>query len=224
MGVIDTIRERHSVREYDGRAPEGQELALLEQAVEECMRQSGLNIQLVMNNPETFQVVARFGLIHGAVAHIAFVTKGEGDDERIGYWGQRIVLSAQEAGLNTCWVAMCSKRKNKAVCTPGEKVRLVIAVGYGINQGVPRKTKSIDELSTVECTDVPAWFEAAMEAAQLAPTAMNNQHFQVHLREDARTVSIEAPKGGWNTIDLGIVKRNFEEAANELGADWRWEQ
>ena len=224
MTIMDIIRARHSVREYDGRAPEGEALVALQRAVDECARESGLDIQLVMNNPEAFQVVARFGLVHGAIANIAFVTKDDSHDEQIGYWGQRIVLTAQEAGLNTCWVALCSRRKNKAVRTQGEKVRLVIAVGYGKDQGSPRKTKSAAELSTVECASAPAWFETALEAAQLAPTAMNNQNFHITLREDARTVLAEAPKGGWNTVDLGIVKRNFEEAANEQTTDWHWER
>lgn len=224
MSIMDTIRARHSVREYDGRTPEGEALVALQHVIRECAQQSGLNIQLVMNNPETFQIVARFGLVHGAMTNVAFVTRGDESDEAIGYWGQRIVLSAQEAGLNTCWVAMCSRRKNKAVCASGEKVRLVIAVGYGKTQGAQRKTKGADELSTIECANAPAWFATALEAAQLAPTAMNNQNFHVTLREDGKTVLITAPKGGWNTLDLGIVKRNFEEAANEFGADWRWER
>lgn len=223
MSVMDTIRARHSVREYDGRAPEGEALEALRASVEACATESGLNIQLLLDNPETFQVVAKFGLIHGAIANIAFVAHGHDEDEHIGYWGQKIVLAAQDAGLNTCWVGMCSKRKNKAVCAQGEKVRLVIAVGYGKTQGVERTTKTVAQLATVECAEEPVWFATAMEAAQLAPTAINNQNFRVTLREDGKTVLIEAPKGGWNIIDLGIVKRNFEEAANELGADWQWE-
>lgn len=223
MSKMETIRARHSVREYDGRAPEGEALAALEAAIGECARESGLNIQLVTGNPEAFQVLARFGLVHGADANIAFVTdKGGADDEAIGFWGQKIVLAAQEAGLNTCWVAISSRRKNKAVRREGEKVRIVIAVGYGLKQGVSRKTKSVDELAAIECAEAPDWFAVAMEAAQLAPTAMNNQNFHVTLKADGETVSIEAPEGGWNAVDLGIVKRNFQEAADELGADWRW--
>lgn len=224
MVGMETIRARHSVREYDGREPEGAALEALRGAIDACVRESGLNIQLVMNNPEAFRVVARFGLVHGAMANIAFVTKeGVDVDEAIGYWGQRIVLEAQDAGLNTCWVALSSRRKNKAIRSDDEKVRLVIAVGYGKTQGRPRKTKSIEQLATIECPEAPLWFRTAMEAAQLAPTAMNNQNFHVTLRPDGKTVAIEAPKGVWNTLDMGIVKRNFEIAANELGADWQWE-
>ena len=63
-----------------------------------------------------------------------------------------------------------------------------------------------------------------MEAAQLAPTAMNNQNFKITLLSDGKTVCIDAPQSGLNVIDEGIVRCNFEIAANEAGADWRWER
>lgn len=232
MITVETIRERHSVREYDGKPLAQAEFDALGAVVEECARESGLDIQLVGDNPEVFNVIARFGLIRGCRTHVAFVvddakagdvTRAAGD-EVIGYWGQKIVLAAQDMGLNTCWCALCSRKKSRAVVALGKKVRLVIAVGHGKTQGFPRKTKSVGALSSVECAYVPAWFAAAMEAAQLAPTAMNNQNFKITLLSDGKTVRIEAPQSGLNVIDEGIVRRNFEIAANEIGADWRWER
>lgn len=292
MITVETIRERHSVREYDGKPLAQAEFDALGAVVEECARESGLDIQLVGDNPEVFNVIARFGLIRGCRTHVAFVVDDvkaggmtraantaaeaaeaaaagaatgamandasadgasaagancvEADasvdgaagagcakldgatkaavDEVIGYWGQKIVLAAQDMGLNTCWCALCSRKKSRAVVAPGKKVRLVIAVGHGKTQGFPRKTKSMGALSSVECAKAPAWFAAAMEAAQLAPTAMNNQNFKITLLSDGKTVRIEAPQSGLNVIDEGIVRRNFEIAANEAGVDWRWER
>ena len=232
MITVETIRERHSVREYDGKPLAQAEFDALGAVVEECAHESGLDIQLVGDNPEVFNVIVRFGLIHGCRTHVAFVVDDAkaGDvtraavDEVIGYWGQKIVLAAQDMGLNTCWCALCSRKKSRAVVAPGKRVRLVIAVGHGKTQGFPRKTKSIGALSSVECAKAPAWFAAAMEAAQLAPTAMNNQNFKITLLSDGKTVRIEAPQSGLNVIDEGIVRRNFEIAANEAGADWRWER
>ncbi len=243
MSAIDTIRARHSVREYLDKPLAGVQLAGLRRAVLEAEQKSGLDIQLVTDNPEVFQVVARFGLVRGATASIVFCAEGKDTDEAIGYWGQRIVLTAQELGLNTCWCALCSRKKSKAVLRGDKKVRIVIAVGLGKTQGHDRKTKPLSELCTVEGGSVvsgagagagadgsasegglPTWFATAMEAAQLAPTAMNAQNFHVTLRADGKTVSARATKeGAWNAIDVGIVRRNFEEAANETGADWRWE-
>lgn len=229
MITVETIRERHSVREYDGKPLSRAEFDALGAVVEECARESGLDIQLVGDNPEVFNVIARFGLIRECRTHVAFVVDDvkAGDvaaDEAIGYWGQKIVLAAQDMGLNTCWCALCSRRKSRAVVAPGKKIRLIIAVGHGKTQGFTRKTKSVEALSSAECAKAPAWFAAAMEAAQLAPTAMNNQNFKITLLSDGKTVRIDAPKSGLNVIDEGIVRCNFEIAANEAGADWRWER
>lgn len=228
MITVETIRERHSVREYDGKPLSRAEFDALGAVVEEFARESGLGIQLVGDNPEVFNVIARFGLIRGCRTHVAFVVDDAkaGDvaaDEAIGYWGQKIVLAAQDMGFNTCWCALCSRKKSRAVVAPGKKIRLIIAVGHGKTQGFSRKTKSVEALSSVECAKAPAWFAAAMEAAQLAPTAMNNQNFKITLLSDGKTVRIDAPKSGLNVIDEGIVRCNFEIAANEAGADWRWE-
>ena len=229
MITVETIRERHSVREYDGKPLARVEFDALGAVVEECARESGLDIQLVGDNPEVFNVIARFGLIRECRTHVAFVVddakaRGVAADEAIGYWGQKIVLAAQDMELNTCWCALCSRKKSCAVVAPGKKIRLIIAVGHGKTQGFSRKTKSVEALSSVECAKAPAWFAAAMEAAQLAPTAMNNQNFKITLLSDGKTVRIDAPKSGLNVIDEGIVRCNFEIAANEAGADWRWER
>lgn len=229
MITVETIRERHSVREYDGKPLSRAEFDALGAVVEECARESGLDIQLVGDSPEVFNVIARFGLIRGCRTHVAFVVdaakaRGVAADEAIGYWGQKIVLAAQGMGLNTCWCALCSRKKSHAVVAPGKKIRLIIAVGHGKTQGFSRKTKSVEALSSVECAKAPAWFAAAMEAAQLAPTAMNNQNFKIMLLSDGKTVRIDAPQSGLNVIDEGIVRCNFEIAANEAGADWRWER
>lgn len=229
MITVETIRGRHSVREYDGKPLSQAELDALGAVVGECARESGLDIQLVGDNPEVFNVIARFGLIRGCRTHVAFVVDDAkvrcvAADEAVGYWGQKIVLAAQDMGFNTCWCALCSRKKSRAVVAPGKKIRLIIAVGHGKTQGFTRKTKGVEALSSVECAKAPAWFAAAMEAAQLAPTAMNNQNFKITLLSDGKTVRIDAPQSGLNVIDEGIVRCNFEIAANEAGADWRWER
>lgn len=167
MITVETIRERHSVREYDGKPLSRAELDALGAVVEECARESGLDIQLVGDNPEVFNVIARFGLIRGCRTHVAFVVDDAkvrcvAADEAVGYWGQKIVLAAQDMGFNTCWCALCSRKKSRAVVAPGKKIRLIIAVGHGKTQGFTRKTKSVEALSSVECAKAPAWFAAAM--------------------------------------------------------------
>ena len=60
----------------------------------------------------------------------------------------------------------------------------------------------------------PEWFDFGVELALLAPTAMNQQRFQIALREDGSVKM--ADKGGvLSKVDLGIVKYHFEVGAKE---------
>ncbi|MCL2889593.1 MAG: hypothetical protein FWE65_04115, partial [Eggerthellaceae bacterium] len=152
--------------------------------------------------------------------------KTEGAEENCGYYGQKLVLLAQKLGLNSCWVG-ASYRKGKSAALVGEdeKLYLVVSLGYGQDQGKARKSKPLDELGKAEGEGPsPAWFVSALEAAMLAPTAMNQQKFFFTLKDNA--VKAERLSGFFSKTDLGIVKCNFEvgaEAAGaKLGQDWNW--
>lgn len=126
MITVETIRERHSVREYDGGPLDQAEFDALGAVVEECARESGLDIQLVGDNPEVFNVIARFGLIRGCRMHIAFVVDDAkaGDvaaDEAIGYWGQKIVLAAQDMGGQYVLVCAVLAQEIARRCGAGEE-------------------------------------------------------------------------------------------------------
>lgn len=218
MNNLEAIHARHSVREYTNRPIEGEVLANLQEVIDACAKEGNLNIQLVQSNPETFDLVARFGLIHGCTTCIAFAAKKKTQDEAIGYWGQRIVLEAQKLGLNTCWAGMFSRKRCRATCPPGMEVRVVIAIGYGATQGKPRRSKAASDVVVLEPgAQKPAWFDAAVEAALLAPTGVNRQDFTITLSADGE-VSFSASGKGLTNIDLGIVRRNFEEARREATA------
>jgi uncharacterized protein YfiM (DUF2279 family) len=57
-----------------------------------------------------------------------------------------------------------------------------------------------------------------MEAAQLAPTAINQQKFRFELNGDA--VKASAGFGFYTKVDLGIAKCHFEAGAD--GSGWQW--
>lgn len=219
MNNLEAIRARHSVREYEDRPIAQDVLEQLQDIVLSCAREGGLNIQLLQDNPQTFDLVARFGVIRGCSTCIAFVAHKKTQDEAIGYWGQRIVLEAQKLGLNTCWAAMFSRKRCRAACPAGMSVRVVIAVGYGKTDGKPRKSKTPNDVVVIEHgAKVPAWFDTAVEAALLAPTGVNRQDFSIVLSADG-TVSFQAPGNGLTNVDLGIVRRNFEEARAEASSE-----
>jgi len=222
MDLLEAIKSRHSVRSYTDKKIEGETLTQLRQTVDECNQKSGLSIQLCLNEPNAFTgMMARYGKFQNVKNYIALIGKKDNSlEEKCGYYGETIVLKAQQLGLNTCWVAMTySKGKSAAVVKPGEKLVIVIALGYGETAGVQHKLKAIEELSSVNSA-APEWFRAGVEAAQLAPTAMNQQKFRFEL--DGNLVKASAGSGFYTKVDLGIAKYHFEIGAGESG--WTWGQ
>ena len=72
--------------------------------------------------------------------------------------------------------------------------------------------------------ETPTWFAAGVEAARLAPTALNQQRFRFELLEDGRTVRARAlPAVSCGKVDLGIARLHFELGANAVSRDWAFE-
>ena len=144
--------------------------------------------------------------------------KGPTLEEKCGYYGERFVLEAQMRGIDSCWVGgTYSKGKCAAEVAPGEKLALVIALGYGKNQGKPRKSKSYGAVTNA--STAPDWFRRGVECALLAPTAVNQQAFRFEL-VGTDGVRATASRGAYATVALGIVKYHFEIGAGE--GDWKW--
>ena len=210
MEIIDAIKKRRSVRQYEDRAIEEDILAQLKAEIDACNDESGLHIQLVVNEPKAFSgFMAHYGKFSGVTNYIALVgKKNKNLDELCGYYGERIVLKAQRLGLNTCWVALTYKKVPSAFTVgKGEKLAVVISLGYGKNQGFPRKSKSVKDVSNVS-ENTPEWFKKGVEMALLAPTAVNQQKFKL-IYADGK-VTAKAGLGFYTKIDLGIVKYHFE--------------
>lgn len=217
---IEAMKERHSVRQYEDRPLDQSAVAALQEEISACNREGGLHIQLVMNEPKAFDgFMAHYGKFSGVRNYIAMIgKKGPDLEEKCGYYGERLVLKAQQLGLNTCWVAMTySKIKTAFTVADGEKLCIVISLGYGKTNGVPHKSKSVDAVMKADGA-LPAWFKAGAEAALLAPTAMNQQKFQFTL--NGKHVSAKAGFGFYTKIDLGIARYHFEVGAGKENFKW----
>ena len=221
MEMMEAMRARHSVRSYVDRPLEADAVDILEAEISICNREGNLHIQLVKDEPEAFSgFMARYGKFSGVKNYIALAgPKGPDLEEKCGYYGERLVLLAQSLGLNSCWVAM-SYDRGKAACKlgAGEKLCIVIALGYGATQGVPHKSKAVEQVMAAK-GEVPEWFRAGVEAALLAPTAMNQQKFKFALEDG--TVAVSAGMGFYSKIDLGIVKYHFELGAGRENFRWK---
>lgn len=220
MTIKQAILARHSVRRFTDRevAPEVREALAAE--VLECNREGGLHIQVFYEEPEAFgSILTHYGMFSGVKNYIAMVGSKSADlDERVGYYGERIVLKAQTLGLNTCWVARTfGRRKCKAFVGEDEILVCAIALGYGRTQGAPRKSKPMEALCEAD-PDMPEWFIIGMNAVMLAPTAMNQQRFFVE-RHDQEVIA-RATGDTYAKIDLGIVKYHFEMGAGKENFAW----
>ncbi len=234
MDLLQAIKQRHSVRSYTDRPIEGAVKESLRSFTEQCAGESDLHLQLILDEPNAFDsFMAHYGKFSGVRNYIALVGKKNADlEERCGYYGEKIVLYAQSLGLNTCWVAQTySKGKAKIDIGKGEKLCAVIAVGYGATAGVPHKSKSRESVMKIQekapgaqgepqgnLQGTPKWFLNGVDAALLAPTAVNQQKFTFIL--NGNDVSAKAGLGFYSKMDLGIVKYHFEIGAGRENFRW----
>ena len=215
MDLLEAMKLRHSVRAYEDKAIEGEVLKNLEDEIEACNKEGGLHIQLIKDEPKAFDSrMAHYGKFSGVKNYIAMIGKKSANlDERCGYYGERLVLLAQTLGLSTCWVAMTYKKIPEVFqIASGEKLVIVIAIGYGKTEGVAHKSKEASLISNLSANS-PEWFKNGVEAALLAPTAMNQQKFKFELNDD-RIIS-KPGVAFYTKVDLGIAKYHFEVGAGK---------
>lgn len=227
MTLTEAIKSRHSVRAYKEQPLAESTVKLLEEKIAELNKVGNLHIQLIKNEPKAFQgTLAKYGKFRGVTNYFVMVGKKADDlDERVGYYGEQLVLYAQTLGLNTCWVGLSYKKvADTYVLDEGEKVVCYIAVGYGETQGVGHKIKTTQQVSNA--SDItPAWFKKGVEAALLAPTAVNQQKFSFeHVGVKNGKHLVHAKKGfsmiGYTQMDLGIAKYHFEIGAGKDNFEW----
>lgn len=227
MTIQEAINARHSVRAYREQPLTEEIVKLLESKIDELNREGQLHIQLIRNEPKAFQgTLAKYGKFRGVNSYVVVAGhKADDLDERVGYYGEHLVLFAQTLGLNTCWVGLSySKVPGTYVLNEGEKIACYIAIGYGETQGVSHKIKTVEQVSNA--SDItPTWFKKGVEAALLAPTAVNQQKFSFeHVGVKNGKHLVHAKKGfsmiGYTHIDMGIAKCHFEIGADKENFEW----
>lgn len=227
MTLLEAIQARHSVRAYTGQPLTDADAQALQEKIDEVNRVGRLHIQLIRNEPKAFLgPFARYGKFRNVTDYLVMVgVKADDLDERIGYYGEQLVLLAQTLGMNTCWVGLSyTKIPNTYVLNDGEVIQAYISIGYGETQGVSHKIKRIEQVSNVS-DSTPDWFRRGVEAALLAPTAINQQKFSFeYLGMTDGHHRVLAKKGfslvGYTHMDLGIAKYHFEIAAGKENFEW----
>ena len=221
MELLEAIKCRRSIRTYADQKIEGDVLSHLQNFIDLTNRESGLNFQLILNEPKAFDcLLSKIGRFSNVCNYIAAIgKKGPDLEENCGYFGERIVLEAQRIGLNTCWVGgTYNKIPRFFSLRPEDKLVLVIAIGYGVPKEMkPRPTKKLSDVIGGNDT-TPSWFIDGVEAALLAPTALNQQLFKFYLIGDK--VTCKKGRGFFSAVDLGIVKYHFEIGSGKDHRIW----
>jgi hypothetical protein len=184
-----------------------------------------------------------YGIIRGATACIVFI--GDMNDphvqEKVGYTGEGIILEATANGLNTCWISGSFDRKAASSLTgiaKNEKVLTVSPIGHSPQEPSlteksmmslfrPHKRRPLSALANgLEESQHPAWMKAALNAARLAPSAMNRQPWRFDLDPNSITVSVDTPKLSLSIdkrLDCGIAMLHIEVAELNCGVKGKWQ-
>lgn len=226
MTLSDAVFTRSSCRDFSPAPLSPIQRRQLEKAAEICSQRSGLRLQLVCDEPEPFSSLLKgWGRIKGARNYF-LLTGPYGDqelEEKCGFYGEELVLTAQTMGLATCWVGgTYDKKRCAARLAPGEELVCVIAVGSPTHPESPaagRPLKPLEELAPGS-ENAPDWFLAGMEAVRRAPSAMNRQGYRFACRPDGTVRVRLSGTGSFALVDLGIAKRHFDLGAH--GGEWTW--
>ena len=222
---MEAIAARHSVRSYTDEPLAADVVETLREAIAVVNEEANLHIQLALNEPRAFAgFKARLVNFTGVRNYLALVgPECKELDGILGYYGERLVLLAQSLGLNSCWVGGTYKVVNRAYNVDlGQKLAAVVALGYGTTAGVPHKSKAPQDV----CPDydsAPDWFQRGVDAALLAPTALNQQKFSFALtgeRDGLPVVRAATKRGAFTQMDLGIAQCHFEIGAGSTPFIW----
>ncbi len=221
MDMQEAIATRHTVRKFDGRPLGEAERASLEERIARLSQEHGTHMVLVHDDGHAFGTLLRLAWARGVQDYVALMDPEDGSlDEALGWCSSDLMLHAQTLGLNSWWVGGTFNRSGAsraAGMAQGEGLVGIVCVGHGLDQGRSHRSKRPDQVSSY-AGEEPEWFKAGVEAALLAPTAINRQAFA--LEGSGRTVRASYAPGVLCNVDLGIVRHHFELAAGRENFDW----
>lgn len=218
MAITKAMRERHTVRRYADKPIPADIVQKLEERIALDNDTYGTAVKLMVDDARAFNAALKLVLAKGVRNYLIL----SGDDapdleERLGWCSADIMLYAQELGLNSWWVGGTFSRGAVSKLVADKKVIGIVALGYGVTQGKPHKSKTPDQVSEYK-GEAPVWFKEGVEAALLAPTALNRQAFRIE--GEGNRVSIIYEKGAFSGADLGLVKYHFEAGAGKGNFQW----
>lgn len=239
MNITEAIDTRFSCRAFADKPVEREKFDQLQECIDAINVEAGLNFQLY--GPREGGAAAidmSEGMFAGTVPCYAALVAP--DDvvmgEKVGYYGEKLVLFATQLGLNTCWVASTYDRHTtRAKLQPGDLLWDVVPIGYAmdpipdqqqsIRKSMRRRDKPLLRMTTadVPLDDLPVWYASALESVYKGPSAANGQPVTFDYRDDRVTADFERFSRKIELNDLGIAKLHFELGARAAGVEGAWD-
>lgn len=237
---LAAVPVRHARRSYTGDPVSTVDLDALEALATRWAPWPDARVVLVREAPQSMfaGIIGAYGGISGAPSALAFIGVEEGRAEGVGYTGEGLVLEAASRGLDTCWVAglfSAQKTADLIGLRPGERVHAVAALGYARDRatvkeqmlfaaGRSKHRRPLEEIAP-GYESWPQWARSAVEAARIAPSAMNRQPWRFAFDGDRlvlRLAGIDTPRTSKH-LDGGIAMLHAEVGAIGAGVSGRWE-
>lgn len=220
MNLEQAIKARHSVREFSSTFLSQSIVDTFNAEIAKINAENDLHIQFINGDPDAFtSSKVKYGSFKNVMNYFALVGKKDDKlEEKMGYYGEYLVLKAQQLGCNTCWIGMKTNKVYKKIQrADDEKLVCIIAVGYGITQGKPHKQKACEKICP-SYQEQPDWFKRGIDFVILAPSALNQMKTKFDF-VDAKVVA-KAGIGFFTKVDLGIAKYHFETGAGSHNINW----
>jgi hypothetical protein len=232
---------RRSRRSLLAVPPPQAKLDMLRRTCSEFRPFPGARAELILKSgTDVFKgVVGAYGKIRNITGYVAFIGDMQNPhvQEAVGYTGEGIILQATVLNLATCWVGgfFHPEMVRKHIALKGqEKVLAVSPIGMAPESisfqeklmsgfGYMHRRKSLQNMISGNLE--VAWMRTALQAARLAPSAVNRQPWRFLLGEQSITVTVAKGPDSYNIarrLDCGIAMLHLELGARYAGVSGSW--
>lgn len=233
LSLLEAIDRRISRRTYIPVPLDTAVIKELEALIAACREAEGVDMRLVVGQPAAFASFTKsYGMFKGVQNYIALIehTNEEHSIEKLGYYGEQMILHATAMGLGSCWVGgTFSRDACPFTLTPSQHILCTLTLGSTpdaptgkekfIRTLTHRKAKTAAQMACVEGA-VPPWFWSGMEAVAKAPSSLNRQPVVFTCRDGAVTAAVADLQNAGAVTDMGIAKLHFTLGAG--GGSWQW--
>lgn len=217
MEELNLIKKRVSRRSFLDEKLSDSTITQIKEIINKVNKESHLSICLIEDATQLFNGFKSFKMFSNVKYLIVLKGLSSLDNlyERIGYYGEQVILECTKLNLGTCWVGGTYDKNSTLIeKTPDEEVVCVILVGKVpekltakeilIHNATHMKSKSANQMSEIQ-GEKPNWYDDLMFTITKAPSAMNAQKTKIIFKYNK--FSVETPnESRFDLVDFGICK------------------